>query len=139
LNHKTLLSNEATLASMMQAQIDRENSLKTYENQYEFQMRQDFEAAMSSLNPRLYDKDLDRCKRQMNPESGNWLNNNQSFKAWLDQTDKSTQVLWLQGIPGAGEIRLERAEKQNKVVNPNSVQRQNVSFIVSCPKAIRRE
>lgn len=90
---------------MIQAQVDREASMKAFESQYEFQLRQDFEAAISSLNARIYDKDMERFKAQMDPASGSWLDNNENFNAWLDSTHRSRRVLWLQGIPGAGKIR----------------------------------
>ncbi|KAE9583427.1 hypothetical protein CGMCC3_g431 [Colletotrichum fructicola] len=106
LSHRSLLSDEATLANMVQAQKDRETALKAYENQCEFQTRQDFEAAMSSLNPRLYDQDLERRKTQMNPNSGNWIFDNPKFKTWLDLADRQSRVLWIQGIPGARKTYL---------------------------------
>ncbi|KAK6225175.1 nacht domain protein [Colletotrichum tabaci] len=104
--HKTLLNEEATLANMIQAQADRDSMLKSFESQYEFQIRQDFEAVMGLLSPRLYDEDLERFRRTANLKSGDWLQEHDHYKEWSDVQNRSCRVLWLQGIPGAGKTFL---------------------------------
>lgn len=36
---------------------------------------------------------------------GLWLLENVKVKAWLDSTDNAANLLWMKGIPGAGESR----------------------------------
>lgn len=101
-SHTTLMSGEVSLANVIAAQADRVRALEHYERTQEFQQRQDFEAVETYVSPRMYDTELDRLRSASCSNTGRWLRKEESFCKWLDPTDRSTRLLWLNGIPGAG-------------------------------------
>lgn len=110
--HAALISNEVTLASIQDAQAAYAEALKNYERDEEFQRRQDFATVQQSLSPRLYDDDLETFRKRRSPESGKWVEKNEEFCAWFKTSNKSKQVLWIEGIPGAGMSRFNRVFRQ---------------------------
>lgn len=102
--HATLISNEVTLASILDAQTAHAEAVKNYERDEEFQRRQDFATVQQSLSPKLYDDDLERYRKQRTPNSGSWIERNEEFCTWLNAnaSNKVKQVLRIEGIPGAG-------------------------------------
>lgn len=101
--HKVLMDDSITLAHVVEAHAARQRAFDEFERQHEFRQRQDFEAVKSSLNPVLYDRDLQRLKTRRVVRSGDWLLDHEEHKSWIDPSDKTTRLLWLQGIPGAGK------------------------------------
>ncbi|KAL2680380.1 hypothetical protein Neosp_007978 [[Neocosmospora] mangrovei] len=101
--HRNLMSEEATLEHLMEAQKARKRALEEYERQFEFQQRQEFDLVRNSLNARLYDQDLERLKSHAGHGSGIWLEGHPAYQKWIDVQDNSPRLLWLQGIPGAGK------------------------------------
>lgn len=104
--HRSLMNDEATLAHLVQAEKDRNRDLEEYERQFDFRQFQEFETVRNSLNARLYDQDLESLKRRASYGSGGWLEENYAYKQWIDFQDKSSRLLWLQGIPGEGQEKL---------------------------------
>ncbi|KIW32934.1 hypothetical protein, variant [Cladophialophora immunda] len=104
--HAALISNEVTLTSIQDAQAAYAEALKTYERDGEFQRRQDFATVQQSLSPRLYDDDLETFRKRRSPDSGKWIEKNGDFSAWLNTSNKTKQILWVEGIPGAGKSYL---------------------------------
>jgi hypothetical protein len=102
--HATLISNEVTLASIQDAQAAHAEALKNCERDEEFQRRQDFATVEQSLSPKLYDDDLERFRKHRSPDSGKWIEKNEEFCTWFNASNKPKQVLWIRGIPGAGNF-----------------------------------
>ncbi|KAF2138225.1 uncharacterized protein K452DRAFT_90147 [Aplosporella prunicola CBS 121167] len=104
--HRNLMDSEVTLANIMEADAARLDAYRRYEQNQEFQQRQDFNTAKTSLSPALYDHELERIKRECSVQSGNWLETLEQFRSWLDPSKSTTRLFWLQGIPGAGKTFL---------------------------------
>ncbi|PNP80169.1 hypothetical protein FNYG_06492 [Fusarium nygamai] len=104
--HRLLLCNEITLNDILEAHTARKKALEHYAETREFQERQDFHSMETYIRPPSYDEDLDRIRNSRCEGTGSWLVQDQQFADWADGKDKSHQVLWLQGIPGAGKTFL---------------------------------
>lgn len=101
--HKLLLCNEITLNDILEAHTARKKALEHYTETREFQERQDFHSIEAYIRPPAYDEDLDRIRNNRYEGTGSWLVQDQQFVTWVDGKQKPPQVLWLQGIPGAGK------------------------------------
>ncbi|KAI1372550.1 hypothetical protein F4677DRAFT_462875 [Hypoxylon crocopeplum] len=56
--------------------------------------------------PPSYDDVLDSLRLSRCDGTGTWLQRDVSVRKWLDAADPSTNVIWIQGIPGAGKTYL---------------------------------
>lgn len=92
-----------TLAHITEAQAARVRAYREYEEGHEFQLRQDFALAESSLSPQLFDLELETVLGNCSAKAGEWLFQQESFRKWSDSDDLSTRLLWFEGIPGAGK------------------------------------
>ncbi|KLO93164.1 uncharacterized protein LW93_6158 [Fusarium fujikuroi] len=104
--HRLLLCNEITLNDILEAHTARKKALEHYAETREFQERQDFHSMETYIHPPSYDEDLDRIRNTRCGGTGSWLVQDQQFVSWSEGKEKSSQVLWLQGIPGAGKTFL---------------------------------
>ncbi|KAF5700224.1 nacht domain-containing protein [Fusarium mundagurra] len=104
--HRLLLCNEITLNDILEAHTARKKALEHYAETREFQERQDFHSMETYIRPPSYDEDLDRIRNGRCEGTGSWLVQDQQFVSWAEGKEKSSQVLWLQGIPGAGKTFL---------------------------------
>ncbi|KAK2688496.1 hypothetical protein QWA68_012485 [Fusarium oxysporum] len=104
--HMLLLCNEITLNDILEAHTARKKALEHYAETREFQERQDFHSMETYIRPPSYDEDLDRIRNSRCEGTGSWLVQDQQFVSWVEGKEKSSQVLWLQGIPGAGKTFL---------------------------------
>ncbi|KAF5697667.1 NACHT domain-containing protein [Fusarium globosum] len=100
--HRLLLCNEITLNDILEAHTARKKALEHYAETREFQERQDFHSMETYIHPPSYDEDLDRIRNTRCEGTGSWLVQDQQFVSWAEGKEKPAQVLWLQGIPGAG-------------------------------------
>ncbi|KAL1870875.1 hypothetical protein Daus18300_004964 [Diaporthe australafricana] len=99
--HRIPMDGSITLAHVVGAHAARQQAFQEFEIQQEFRQRQDLEAVKSSLGPVLYDRDLQRLKASRIVRSGDWLLDQEEYNQWTDPSDKTSRLLWLQGIPGA--------------------------------------
>ncbi|KAF4443329.1 NACHT nucleoside triphosphatase [Fusarium acutatum] len=99
--HRLLLCNEITLNDILEAHTARKKALEHYAETRKFQERQDFHSMETCIRPPSYDEDLDRIRNTRCEGTGLWLVQGQQFVTWAEGKQKSHQVLWLQGIPGA--------------------------------------
>lgn len=97
------MSSEVTLASITEANEARTRANKEYERQKESDTWQKFETIKASMSPRLYDGELEDLRRRCCSNVGDWLFHKEEFKHWSDTTNLKERLLWLEGIPGAGE------------------------------------
>jgi NACHT domain len=58
----------------------------------------------TNISPQSYEHKLDWLHTRVCQGTGRWLLKDSTFARWLDITDASVKVLWLQGIPGAGAL-----------------------------------
>jgi Cdc6-like AAA superfamily ATPase len=87
----------------------REQSLSNFEQQADSRDLQLFQALKMNFSPLAYGDVLDRLLKQSYPGTSDWLMKSKVFKHWLDISNRSTSLLWLKGIPGAGKTFLSGA------------------------------
>ena len=102
-NHKLLLDREVTFADIRDARDARSRALKEYELNETMRENQNFGDCRLSLSPHLYDEELGKILRERCRDTCGWLADDDDFQRWLNGRRKSTAVLWLSGIPGAGK------------------------------------
>jgi hypothetical protein len=103
--HTLLLRDEVRLEHI-QAEYDfRKQALEHFEKGEASHLRQEYHSLRTSISPRTYQETLAYLDDRSYLEAGVWLTKHDVFCDWLDTTNKSTSILWLQGIPGSGEQR----------------------------------
>ena len=85
-----------------------QRALEHYDQEIEFQESQKFQVLKSQLSPPWYDDRLDWLSNRASPNSTKWLLRETAFQQWIDIENSATALLWLQGIPGAGELFLAK-------------------------------
>jgi len=101
--HSLLMSNEIQLEHVRESYKARTEALEEWERAREFQERQDFNNVEVYLSAYRYEPELHRLLNVVTRGTGSWLSRNKDFTRWLDASDDSKPLLWLQGIPGAGK------------------------------------
>lgn len=101
--HSLLMTNEVQLEDIRASHKARTEAFANWESTRQFQDRQDFQAVYVHLAPVEYEHELHRFSRALTSGTGSWLSRNENFKRWLGSVDDSKRLLWLRGIPGAGE------------------------------------
>jgi len=102
--HARLLTENITIEHIIQAKEARILSLQASKDSEDFQAKQKFQALETAICPQMYDERLDWLRRRTSPGTARWLARDHTFCQWLDTGSQSTSLLWLQGIPGAGEF-----------------------------------
>jgi len=115
IRHKALMSNEVTLENVVQAYEARARAYQEYERTHRFQDQLNFEDAKAALMPHLYDGDLEKFGRECHTGSGQWLQEEETFRNWVDANDHSVRLFWLQGIPGAGTSPLSHKSDNSNI------------------------
>jgi len=101
--HGRLLLEEVTLAHISRAQDEWTAARKHYDAETEARDYQYFGIIERHVDPKLYDKRLDELHLSICEGTGSWLLRDDLFKNWLDPTENSVDLIWLQGLPGAGK------------------------------------
>jgi hypothetical protein len=104
--HAGLISSEVTLANILDSQEARAEAMAKYKRDEEFQQRQDLATVRQLLSPKLYDEELERFQKLRSPNSGKWIESDDTFNSWFSSGNTSERVLWVEGIPGAGSCFL---------------------------------
>lgn len=102
--HTLLLRNEVSLQHIKEEHEARTKALEFYEETRRFQERQTFHNLETLISPRLYDRKLDRFLTTTCDGTGRWLFKDSVYNRWLDMSDSSTNLVWLRGIPGSGNV-----------------------------------
>lgn len=103
--HKSLVESQASIAQFEETQRLRElieNQFQETQNEF---IRSRWPAVCEWLSPYnsiLEQLDCIKAKEDC-PGSGQWLLGSEQFKNWQDPIYCLTPLLWLNGIPGAGE------------------------------------
>lgn len=100
--YKNLLNEYVTTDQITHEYDARQLAYEARHNEDKINGNKDYETARNYIAPRFYEEELEKFHKGINPESGNWLHENDGFKRWLDTDDLTMGTLWLQGIPGAG-------------------------------------
>ena len=100
--HTLLLRREVGLEHIQEAQNAQLQALIHYERTEKSFRRQEYQSLKTNISPRSYGDKLDSYNARICQGTGQWLLRDTVFVKWLDKSDVSIKILWLQGIPGAG-------------------------------------
>jgi len=96
------MRNEVRLEHVQAEHDARVRALEHFESTERAFQRQEYQDIKTDVSPRSYEEKLDWLHARRCDGTGRWLKRDAAFAKWLDITDTSTKVLWLQGIPGSG-------------------------------------
>lgn len=103
------MRNEMTFHHIREEHELRVKAMNQFDKETEFQDKQKFHALRSRVAATNYEDRLDWLLNRLSDGSVNWLNRDRTFLDWLDVSNPGPQLLWLQGIPGAGKTYLAAA------------------------------
>lgn len=95
--HTLLIRKEVNFEHILQEYEARQRALQHFESTEISHQKQEYLGIKTDISPRAY-----VLRDDVYQGTGKWLMRNPNFRKWLDFQDKSTRLLWLQGIPGAG-------------------------------------
>ncbi|KAK1833652.1 hypothetical protein QBC39DRAFT_302504 [Podospora conica] len=104
--HGRLMVEEVTLAHISKAHEEWSAARKHYDEERQGRDDQFFNSVEQYIQPISYDKRLDELRTSICEGTGDWLPKDDTFNRWLDPTDATTNVVWVQGFPGAGKTYL---------------------------------
>ncbi|PVH83873.1 hypothetical protein DL98DRAFT_486212 [Cadophora sp. DSE1049] len=104
--HTSLMRNEVRLEHIREEHEARLRALEHFDRTERSHRLQEYNAIKEAISPRTYEGDLDRIRSRICEGTGKWLLRNDTFIKWLDQSDMSVRLMWLEGIPGAGKTFL---------------------------------
>ncbi|KFA48785.1 hypothetical protein S40293_01495 [Stachybotrys chartarum IBT 40293] len=104
--HTTLMRTEVRLENIRLEYDIRQRTLEHFEKTHRSNRQQDYNVIKTDILPKFYDDKLNWIHGRVCEGTGYWLLRDDMFNKWLDFTNTSTKMLWLQGIPGAGKTFL---------------------------------
>ncbi|KAI0379623.1 NACHT domain protein [Hypomontagnella monticulosa] len=104
--HVRLMRNEVQLEHIQREHEARLRQLEHFEKMERDNLRGEYERIKTGISPKSFDDTFYRLSGQTYEGTGKWLLEDAAFTKWLDISDSSSRVLWLQGIPGAGKTFL---------------------------------
>ena len=93
---------EVQFEHIQQAHEARRLALAHFEKTEKAHQQQEYCAIRTEISPKTYDDKLNELHGRTYESTGRWLLKDADLAKWLDRSEKSTRLLWLQGIPGAG-------------------------------------
>lgn len=105
--HTLLMRNEVRLEHIQEEHHARLRALEHFESTERSHRRQEYQSIKADISPKSYDDRLDWFHGRVCEGTGKWLMRDATFTKWLDISDTSTKVLWLEGIPGAGAFNYD--------------------------------
>lgn len=104
--HKELLQIQASLAEFSEARKARATEAERFKEQdkQELLQRKIFLHNWLSAADTASDHESLLSTWKDHPLSGRWLLGRNQFRSWFDSTNTSTPLLWVHGIPGAGQF-----------------------------------
>jgi hypothetical protein len=104
--HTTMLRNEVRLEDIEGAYEARASEIEHFEKLYRNTRKTEYGVLETAMAPRFYYNEIDRFRGHFCEGTGNWLLKHITIQEWIDisqkETEISTRVIWLRGIPGAG-------------------------------------
>jgi hypothetical protein len=100
--HTALMRTEVRLENIRLEYDIRQRTLEHFEKTHRSNRQQDYNVIKTDILPKFYDDKLNWIHGRVCEGTGYWLLQDDMFNKWLDFTNTSTKMLWLQGIPGAG-------------------------------------
>lgn len=96
------MRNEVRLEHIRDEHDLRLRALEHFEKTEKSNRQQEFHIIKTDISPKFYDDKLDWLYGRICEGTGKWLLRDSTFTKWLDVADVSTNIVWLEGIPGAG-------------------------------------
>ena len=109
--HAILMQKEVTFADISEAHHARLRAYSEHEKRHRFEVNQEFESVRSVVCPQFYDRELDMHLATRGQNAKDWFCGEDSFKRWSNSEASSDQILWLEGIPGAGKCNTLPGER----------------------------
>ena len=103
--HAKLLTDNITFEHIKREHEARIKSFVEFQEASSSRADQKFRALETAVCPRMYDDRLNWLTSRSCPGTTKWLESDESFRDWIDPSSRSTSLLWLHGIPGAGKSR----------------------------------
>lgn len=103
--HTALMRNEVRLEHIREEHDARLRALEHFERTERSNRQQEYNIIKTDVSPTFYDDRLYQIRNQICKGTGKWLLQDDVFLKWLDVTNRSTDLLWLHGIPGAGKLK----------------------------------
>lgn len=104
--HVRLMRNEVQLEHIQREHEARLRQLEHFEMTEKANVRGEYERIKTGISPKSFDGTFYRLSGQTYEGTGKWLLEDAAFARWIDISDSSSRVLWLQGIPGAGRFSI---------------------------------
>ena len=104
--HKGLVENQASLIEYEQSQAARllaQSAFDEFEKAETDRRRVALEGKLQPANS-IIDQEMAADTRREYPNTGRWILERPLMKDWIKPENESTSILWLSGIPGAGEL-----------------------------------
>jgi hypothetical protein len=108
-----LLRNEVRMEHIQGEHAARARALEHFDQAEKHHRRQEYQATKADISPKTYEDRHDHFQGRIYPGTGKWLMQDPAFTKWLDMSETSTKLLWLQGIPGAGMLVQFMAKTQD--------------------------
>lgn len=97
-----MLRSEVTVEHLRKAHEARAHAFDSFRRIEDSQASQKLQSLEAAIDPRFYDNELDRLRKESCQGTTRWLLQEPILSQWLDMSSSSVNILWLQGIPGAG-------------------------------------
>lgn len=106
--HRSLIESQASLTQFAEILRTRELADIALDKSNEVEKCRRRETVYQWLSPAKSEVDQETYMkiRQEYPDTGHWLLKVNRFHSWFDPVFCSTQLLWLNGIPGAGQYSI---------------------------------
>lgn len=104
--HRLLIESQASITQFAEILSTRESTETVLENQRKEEIRKQRELVYQWLSAANYEGDQETYTktRRAYPGTGKWLLRHNRFHSWFDPDFCSNPLVWLTGIPGAGEL-----------------------------------
>jgi len=102
--HTLLMRNEVRLEHIREEYEARLTAREHFERTERTHQRQEYNAIKEAVSPKMYEDELYRIRGRICEGTGRWLLKDATFTKWLREPEKRSQIIWLQGIPGAGML-----------------------------------
>lgn len=123
-----LMRNEVRLEHIQEEHGARLRALEHFERTEKYHQRQEYQHIRADISPEMYEDKYYYLQARICEGTGKWLMRDAVFAKWLDISEISTKMLWLQGIPGAG------ASSQRLFISfvADKSSRQNIFILYRC-------
>jgi len=111
--HKHLIESQASIVEFEEIQKLRKVADAEFQNARDADLDRRRSKVMQWLSPASSETIQEGCEKARSeyPGTGQWLLRDDRFQSWFDPSFCSNPLLWLSGIPGAGNFENLQASK----------------------------